>query len=73
MVRSFTHTFGKNQSCSIYHVIKILALPLMHRERHGNEQKKNEGCKACHCMPQRLNLSYVKAIGERFRDEGQGV
>jgi hypothetical protein len=23
-----------------YHVIKILALPLMHRERHGNEQKE---------------------------------
>lgn len=35
-------------------------------------KKKNEGCRACPCMPQRLNLNYVKVMGERFRDEGQG-
>jgi hypothetical protein len=54
-------------------VIKIsLASPLMHRERHGNEQKKNEGCKACHFMPQRLNLSYVKAMGKGLGMKDKG-
>jgi hypothetical protein len=35
-------------------------------------KKKNEGCKACHFMPQRLNLSYVKAMGKGLGMKDKG-